>query len=161
MAEMRAPVTRGRGGTYVLHLGPEERALVRDLLGELRAMITDPDPPPALVRLFPVVYPDHAENEAEYQRLMRDELVASKIEGIESVDAVLGRSGRKVHFDEAELLAFMQAVNSVRLVLGTMLDVTDDEPVGGGTDEEQTPEHYLYDYLSWVLDSAVRAMSGA
>ena len=36
--------------------------------------------------------------------------------------------GRKVQLDEAGLLAFMQAINCVRLVLGTMLDVTEDDP---------------------------------
>ena len=82
-----------------------------------------------MARLFPVVHPDHPEREAEYQRLMRDELVTSRLAGIDAVEAVLGRSGRKVTLDEAEMLAFVQAVNSVRLVLGTVLDVGEDDDV--------------------------------
>ena len=93
---------------------------------ELRdAAAPTPATPGALARLFPVVHPDDPEREAEYQRLMRDELVASR----------LGRHRRRrggarrrpavarSPLDEAELLAFVQAVNGVRLVLGTVLDV--------------------------------------
>ena len=110
-------------------------------------------------RLFPVVHPDDPDREAEYQRLMRDELVSSRLAGIDVVEQVLGRSGRKVTMDEAELLAFMQAVNSVRLVLGTMLDVTEDDELDPSDDLVEAPEYQLYAYLSWVLDSAVGALS--
>ena len=46
---------------------------------------------PATARLFPVVHPDDAEREAEYQRLMRDELVTSRLAGIETVKDALAR----------------------------------------------------------------------
>jgi hypothetical protein len=159
MSEVR-PVTR-TGSGYVLHLGREERVLVTRLLDELRALLTEPADPELVRRLFPVVHPDNPEREAEYQRLMRDELVASRLAGIEAVSTVLGRTGRKVTLDEAQMVAFMQAVNGVRLVLGTLLDVTeDDELVDGEEEVDDTPEYHLYGYLSWVLDSSVQALSG-
>jgi uncharacterized protein DUF2017 len=144
----------------VLHLGKDERALVARLLDELRSLITEPADPELVRRLYPVVHPDNPERESEYQRLMRDELIASRLAGIETVTEVLGRSGRKVTLDEAQLLAFMQAVNGVRLVLGTLLDVTEDDELVERDDVETTPEYHLYGYLSWVLDSSVRALSG-
>ena len=52
----------------------------------------------------------------------------------------------------------MQAVNGVRLVLGTILDVSEDDDVDEL--EEHVPEYQLYAYLSWLLDSAVLAASG-
>jgi ATP-dependent Clp protease adaptor protein ClpS len=149
------------GSRYVLHLGRDERALVSRLLDELRALLTDQADPELMRRLFPVVHPDDPEREAEYQRLTRDDLVASRLTGIETVSAVLGRSGRKVTLDEAQMLAFMQAVNGVRLVLGTLLDVTEDDEDAERDDLDATPEYHLYGYLSWVLDSSVRALSGA
>jgi Domain of unknown function (DUF2017) len=159
MSEVR-PVTR-TGSGYVLHLGREERVLVTRLLDELRALLTEPADPELVRRLFPVVHPDNPEREAEYQRLMRDELVASRLAGIEAVSTVLGRTGRKVTLDEAQMVAFMQAVNGVRLVLGTLLDVTeDDELVDREQEVDDTPEYHLYGYLSWVLDSSVQALSG-
>lgn len=157
MGERRL-VTRSGDG-YVLHLGADERALVSRLLAELGGLLTDPDADVRLLgRLFPTVHPDHPEREAEYQRLMRDELVSSKLAGIEAVDEVLGRGGRKVTFDEPGIQAFMQAVNSVRLVLGTLLDVSDDDDpdiVG----DVASPEAHLYGFLSWVLDASVHAVT--
>jgi hypothetical protein len=55
----------------------------------------------------------------------------------------------------------MQSVNSVRLVLGTMLEVSDEpdaDEVRPGL--EQSPEYALYSYLSWLLEHCVRALSG-
>jgi hypothetical protein len=91
---------------------------------------------------------------------MRDELVASRLAGIDIVTDVLERSGRKVTLDEHQLVAFMQAVNGVRLVLGTLLDVTEDDELVEREDADTSPEYHLYGYLSWVLDSSVRALSG-
>ncbi len=103
---------------------------------------------------------------------MRDELVASRLAGILTVKEVLageakpGKSkpdkGKTVTFTEDQLVAFMQALNSVRLVLGTMLNITDDDDDGDelGDDAPLVPEFQLYSYLSWVLDSAVNVLSG-
>jgi hypothetical protein len=155
----RGAFARGRNG-YVLRIASPERALISRLLDELGELLTTPETPTTGARLFPVVHPDDAEREAEYQRLMRDELVASRLAGIETVTEVLGRSGRKVTLDEAQMAAFMQAVNGIRLVLGTLLDVTEDDELIEREEAETTPEYHLYGYLSWVLDSSVRALSG-
>ena len=158
MAPPRAVSRSGSG--YVLHLGRDERTIVARLLDELREMLQSPATPRPLARLFPVVHPDEPEREAEYQRLMRDELVTSRLAGIDTVTDVLERPGRKVQLDEGELLAFVQAVNSVRLVLGTVLNVTEDDEVDPPDELADAAEYHLYGYLSWVLDSSVRAMSG-
>lgn len=143
-----------------MRLNVEERALVARLLDELGALLTEPADPTTTERLFPVVHPDRPQQEAEYQRLMRDELVASRLAGIATVKGVLAGqgNGKKVTFSEDELVAFMQALNSVRLVLGTLLDITDDDD--DSPENGLVPEYQLYAYLSWVLDSAVHALSG-
>jgi hypothetical protein len=153
---------RAVGDGFVIQLGPEEAALVRRLLDELRSLLRDGEPDgetrALLVRLFPVVHPDDPDAEDEYQRLMRDELVQSKLAALDHVDEALGGTG---HVDEPRLVAFMQSVNSIRLVLGTMLGVTDDPDVDEVTPGlEDSAEYHLYAYLSWLLDHAVRALSG-
>jgi hypothetical protein len=163
----RGAFTTAKGGGFVLKLGREERALVARLLDELAALLADPLDPALTARLFPVVHPHRADQEAEYQRLMREELVASRLAGIETVKQVLGGSGssgtgkpgssKQVTFTEDQLVTFMQALNSVRLVLGTMLDVTEDDDERPG--HELVPEYQLYAFLSWVLDSAVHALT--
>jgi Domain of unknown function (DUF2017) len=151
-------VTRSGSG-YVLHIGKDEREVLTRLLDELRTMQSDPDAADATARLFPVVHPDDPHEESEYQRLMRDELITSRNAGIDTVVEVLGRPGRKVPVDEAEMLAFVRAVNSVRLVLGTILDVTEDDDLDAPPELVDSPEYHLYGYLSYVLDACIRALS--
>jgi hypothetical protein len=162
MTLFRGPVRRKAGG-YVIRLGDGEAALVRRLTGELRALLTDDDPGDEaralIVRLFPVAYPDDDEMEAEYQRLMRDELVQSKLASFDIVDEALTDDAP---IDEGRLIAVMQAINSIRLVLGAMLDVSDDpdaDEVAPGF--EDSPEYDLYGYLSWLLDWCVTALTDA
>ena len=160
MSRFRGPVRR-KGDRYVIDIGADEQALITRLIGELRALLTEPDPSPQaqqlLARLFPVAYPDDAEKEVEYQRLMRDELVQSKLASFDIVDdALTGQAP----LDEGRLVAVMQAVNSIRLVLGNMLDVTDDPAIDEVDDEiDDSPEYALYSYLSWLLEWCVRALT--
>ena len=157
MASEKGAFGRGRNG-YVLRIAPQERALIVRLLDELGELLTAPAAQPATARLFPVVHPDDPERESEYQRLMRDELIASRLAGIETVKDVLGGTTKKVTLTEDQLTSFMQAVNGVRLVLGTILDVSEDDDAVDI--EDHVPEYQLYAYLSWLLDSAVLAASG-
>ncbi|MGI9646297.1 MAG: DUF2017 family protein [Ilumatobacteraceae bacterium] len=149
------PPVRGVDGGWALHLDDEERKLFVRLAGELRDMLSAPGPNPLLDRLFPVAYPGDAEKEFEYRRLMRDELVTSRVAALGTVEKTLGPDGPDV-MDEEQIFAFMQALNAVRLVLGTLLKIEDDDD-----DDElaDTPEHHLYSFLSWVLEWTVRALS--
>jgi hypothetical protein len=52
----------------------------------------------------------------------------------------------------------MQSINAIRLVLGTMLGITDDD-AADDADRGDTPEHHLYDFLSWMLEWTVRSLS--
>jgi hypothetical protein len=163
MGKFRPPV-RAKGDGFVVDVGDDEAALIRRLVGELRALLseeaTDEQAKALLRRLFPTAYPDDDELEVEYQRLMREELVASKLAALDVVDGAL--ADRPARLDEAGLTAFMQSINSVRLVLGTMLDVSDD-PTGDEVTPglEQSPEYALYGYLSWLLEHSVRALQSS
>ena len=93
---------------------------------------------PVLQRLFPVAYPDDEDRETEYRLLVRDELRSSH----EAALTALEESADAERLDEEQLLAWMRAVNEVRLVLGTRLDVTeegDERP----TDARRPPDHRL------------------
>ena len=160
MSRFRGPVRR-KGDRYVIEIGTDETALIARLIGEFRTLLTDPDPGPEaaqlLVRLFPVAYTDDADMEAEYQRLMRDELVQSKLASFDIVDEALTA---KAPLDEGRLVAVMQSVNSIRLVLGNMLDVTDDPAIDEvDVEREDSAEYALYSYLSWLLEWCVRALT--
>ena len=152
-----APVEAVRGG-WRITLDDEERNLLLRLMDELRALLTGPDDNELLRRLFPVAYPDDEEKEAEYQRLMREELVASRLAALDSVARTIDPANASDLLDEGETIAFMQSINAIRLVLGSMLGITDDESADDA-DSTDSPEHHLYDFLSWLLEWTVRSLS--
>jgi hypothetical protein len=150
------PPVEAVDGGWRITLDVEERNLLVRLVGELRALLTEGDADnPLLQRLFPTAYPDDEEQEAEYQRLMREELVASRLGAIE---AVTGALEHPELLDEGQTVAFMQSLNAIRLVLGTMLGITDDASADLA-ERADTPEHHLYDFLSWLLEWTVRSLS--
>ena len=159
--------------SWVFNLPADQREVVAHLLGELRSLLRngDLDRPP-LTRLFPPVYVDDEEKEAEYRRLMRDDLITSRLAQIDAADALLGPGGPD-RFAEADTIALMQSINAVRVVLGTILDVTDEddhlaaehnavdasEPPDGDDDEgDELTAMQLYDYLSWLLEWVVHSL---
>ncbi|MBI4932353.1 MAG: DUF2017 family protein [Actinobacteria bacterium] len=146
---------------YVLRLSRDEIDLIVRLLDELRALMLsdDPETAPLMRRLFPPAYhlQDDAEAEAEYQRLMREDLVASHLESIGRVETALN-SGEPMN--DSTVQGFMQALNGVRLVLGTLLDVSEEHDLTSVRDDHpMAAEHHLYGFLSYLLESTVLAVS--
>jgi hypothetical protein len=157
--QFRPPVERYRSG-FRINIDADERAIVTRLLAQFRDLLTGPSDNPVLARIFPTAYhlPQHAEQDAEYQRLMREELVASRLSGLELIDAALKA---KPPLTEAQLIAFSQGLNGLRLVLGTVLDVSeDDDGESVPPDHPQAVEREIYGYLSWLLEWTVRALTG-
>jgi hypothetical protein len=160
MARKRAfipPIERVRDG-FAFNIGEDERQLVSRLLTELSQLLMGGSGDPRLVRIFPPAYhlADDAEADAEYQRLMREDLVASRLSGITTVTEALQSPGP---VGEDAMIAFIQAINGLRLVLGTMLDVDEDhDPDDIDDTDPLVGEHHLYNFLSWLLDWAVRAL---
>jgi hypothetical protein len=158
------PPVRATPTGFVLHFDADDRAFLVRLLGELRALLAGEGDQPLLARLFPPAFPDDPEKEEEYQRLMRDELVASRTAAIDAAVAVLDADRDHLDADgdqtlsEAQLLAFLQSVNAVRIVLGTMLGIADDDDAEAA-EEGDSPNHHLYGYLGWVVEWTVRALS--
>jgi hypothetical protein len=148
-----------KGGGYALNLPSEERMLLRRLLGELRDLLLAGADGPLMRRMFPPAYhlADDEAAETEYQRLMHEELVASRLAAVGTLEALLDGDSTPT-IDAEGLAAFMNSVNALRLVLGTLLDVSEDEDeLDIPDDDPLVGERHLYSYLSYLLDSAVRA----
>lgn len=162
VARRKLPFVATKKG-FSVNLGPDERALLRLLMGEVGELLTTTAiGDPKMARLFPPAYSsdgssNNDEAESEYQRLMRDELVASRLHSIATVDQFLADEQLKT-LTFAQLDAFSASLNSVRLVLGTLIDVgeSDDEL---DPDDERHQELNLYNFLSWLLDNAIAALS--
>jgi hypothetical protein len=158
MARRRRRIDRKGPDRFTIDIPVEERALLRQLLPQLRELVSAPaDASDERVRrLFPTAYPDDPERDAEYQRYMRDELITSRVAAIEQVEESL--DARQV--TEGELVAWMQSVNSIRLVLGTLLDISEDLEIDDLPDDDPNlPDYALYGYLSMLLDEIVTALS--
>lgn len=157
MIGRRRRAIRRTSAGFVLDLDADEIHLVRRLIGEVRQLITaGATDDPKLERLFPPAYTDDDAGETEYRRLMRDDLVASRVAAIDAVEAVLAPTdepSRRVVFDRAGLEALATSLNSVRLVLGTLIGISDDDEP-----ESDVPEVGLYHFLSWMLDGVVEAL---
>src|SRR5215467_14246643 len=83
----RARIRRTRRGTYRVDLPPPERDVLARLLPQLRQLVSgEGDDDGRSRRLFPTAYAQDAEADADYQRLMREELVASRLAAIETVE---------------------------------------------------------------------------
>ncbi len=89
----KPPVERIKSG-FRLNLQEEERELVLRLMGELRALLLGPNEDDRLRRLFPTAYhqPGDQAMDDEYQRLMREDLVASRLTGLNLVDECLSEA---------------------------------------------------------------------
>ena len=143
-----------RRGRFVVRLDDRERALIRQLLGELRDMLALGPDDPRVRRLYPAAYADDQELEDEYRLLTRDELQSGRLASIEAVEASVGKDV----LTPDELTAWMQAVNSLRLILGTMLEITDDDQeLAFDPNDPNARTVALYGYLGGLLDEIVDA----
>jgi hypothetical protein len=148
-------IKRNRRGTWDLRLPDEERQVLLALSAQLREMLTEDDP--ALRRLFPTAYPADAEAEAEafYRQLTRDDLVDQRMARLDTFAQVLEVS----EVTTEQLESAMGALNDLRLVLGTRLDVSeDDDPGAMDPDHPETPLYAVYSYLGWILEMVVDAL---
>ena len=150
---LRRRIRRSSSGTFIINLPDDERELLHALPGQLHEMLTSGDAT-GLRRLFPAAYHLDADKDAEFHELMRGELIASKA----SRAKVLEETAYARSLTEEQLLGWMGAVNDLRLVLGTQLDVSEDDsdPEPG----HPLAAHYgLYHYLGFLLENIVRALS--
>jgi hypothetical protein len=146
------PVRRTRSGMYEVNLGAEDRELLRSLPGQLRSAIATSPDDPAFRRLFPPAYVADTEAEEEYRRLMGNELDESRSSALETLAATAGAT----ELSEEQLDTWVRALNTVRLWLGTLLDVSEDE----AAEEREDPGYVLYGFLTALQSLAIDALTG-
>jgi hypothetical protein len=150
-----ARIRRTRRGDFQLRLTPEERTLLRSLPGQLRDLLSSDDP--ALERLFPPAYPDDPLRNEEYAEMVRGDLLAGRLAAADVMEATIDAE----RLDEEQLTAWLSAVNDLRLVLGSRLEVTEelyDEGLPDGDARE--PAFAVYLYLGALEEQAVEALAG-
>lgn len=105
-------------------------------------------------RLFPTAYPDDPEREAGYQILSRQGLIDGRREAIAMMKATVDQEV----WTEEQLTAWMGTVNDLRLVLGTRLDVSEeDQEIDFNA--PQAVSHLAYHQLGYLLGEIVEALT--
>ncbi len=147
-------IERNPAGGVRLRFREDEVLLLRELLAELETLLADPDDP-ALRRLFPPAHADK-KNEVEFRSLVRDGLVAGRSSALTAVRDTLGHE--TLSAEEAD--GWLRALNDLRLVLGTRLDVTEDMDFDDlDLNEPRGRDLAVYAYLSWLQEQLVEALS--
>lgn len=156
-------VRRQKDDSLVVTLPVEEADLLRDLPGRLRGLLENPDFSDRCVqRLFPTTYSD-PEKEAEHRRLLGDYLIQSKLRCVEAFELSLKSSTLRRRRVELRITAgdfelWLGFVNDMRLLLGTELDIHDDNwSLTFDVAHPRVQDLALLHYLSWLEESLLHA----
>ncbi len=130
--------------------------MLRTLPGQLRELLEGADPveDAAMRRLFPAAYLDDTEAAREFDSFVRDDLTAERLRALETMAGTIDED----RLTEEQLLAWLGAINDLRLVLGVRLNVTEEsEPQDFTGPDEST--FAIYAYLSYLEEEVVGALS--
>jgi len=169
---------RRRGGQVVLRAHEAEVPVLAGLLHQLADLVApepaaDPDPlaamvgigtatsapeDPVLARLFPDAYPDDPQAAGDFRRYTETGLRERKHAAAMTALATLGEPGKDQVLSAEQTLAWLTALNDLRLALGTRLDVEEDWAVQYDRLTDDDPVRMwlgVYDWLSHLQDQLV------
>jgi hypothetical protein len=140
---------------FVINLDADERAVVKAVCEDVLGVLDDGDANPFLRRLFPVAHVDDEEINAQYRDLVRSDLLRTRREILERVAA----TAHDTELDRTTLDVWMVGLNTVRLVLGTRLDVTEESSPDLDPDDPDVPAWMLYEFLGSLVSLIIDALS--
>ena len=150
-------VERQHDGSFLVSLDEDERHLLASLPGQLSAVVEAEPDEPWLRRLFPTAYPKDPEREAEWRLLMSVDLHDRRQAQLRTLAETAGATT----LSEEELLIWSQAINDIRLYLGTRLDLSEETTEDDFEDEDDLNLYVLYTWLGYLQEEVVEALSEA
>jgi hypothetical protein len=146
-------IKRRRDGRFTLRLSVPERGLLRLLPREAQGLLDNREDP-TVRRVFPVAYPNDPEADEAYQELVGSELARKHRDELE----VLAQTADANEVDGVQLGQWLGAIEVLRLMLGTSLDVgeeVDDLPES----DPRSSQVAVYRYLSWLQGEVIEALA--
>ncbi len=147
---------------FVITLGPKEVELFQFLGRELRRLLEHGDPAQSLLRPF---HPSRRRHEtpdavhAELDGAMDEELLRFRLERVEAVQRELLPRDRshgplRLLLDEARLDTWLAYLTDLRLLVGTVIGFSPDNPLPYPEDDPETwtREIHIYHFLSAVQE---------
>jgi hypothetical protein len=113
-----------------LQLEVDEMKLLKSLRQRLRHLLLDPNRAPKVIdRLFPASHLKDAKAEAEHRRLVGETMFERRLEALDRFEETLKRADRhrRLELSAAEADLWLHVLNDIRLVLGTELDIRDND----------------------------------
>ena len=167
----------GLGGKLTLKLDDAELGVLSQLFEQMAELLEHPeseagaDPlakmlnmsgstqiseDPALARLFPDGYSDDEHASADFRRFTEQDLRAQKMAALAKVrDSLSGWTG-KSSVTSQQAQDWLKAINDLRLVLGTRLEITAEVETNFEADE---PGIHLYNYLTYLQGTLIDALT--
>jgi hypothetical protein len=167
----------GIGGKITLKLDPAEQGVLSQLFEQMAELLNDPesesgiDPlakllnmggstqiseDPALARLFPDGYSDDEHASADFRRFTEQDLRAQKVAALATVRTTLVDFKGKESVTDQQAQDWLKALNDLRLVLGTRLEITDDVDRDNEIDD---PGMHLYNYLTYLQGTLIDSLT--
>ena len=139
------------GESISVRLDDALRELLRHVTEELRELLLL-DEVDEMKRLYPTAYPDDEELEAGYQELVHDQLLMQRLDGIDKLQASLHEQSISIEMADH----WMNTINQCRLVLGTRLDVSEEDRAID-EDDPDAQAKVIYQVLSHILEELTHA----
>ena len=144
---------RDRHGRIRPGLEDPERDLLRTLPEQARELVDHDDP--TAQRLFPVAYLDDEAAQADYHEMMGTQLAEHHRHALDALVSTIDAPT----IDVDELHGWLGAVEVLRLLLGTQLDVSEDI-VEIDPGDPRADQFTVYQYLSMLQGEIVDALAG-
>lgn len=165
------------GGKLTLELVAAELDVLSQLFDQMADLLEDPegeldsDPlakllnmsgstqiseDPALARLFPDGYSDDEHASADFRRFTEQDLKAQKVVALDTARESLKDWQGKSSITQQQALDWLKALNDLRLVLGTRLEITDEHDRDYDSEE---PGFHLYNYLTYLQGTLIDALT--
>lgn len=145
---------RNGDATFSITVPNAERRLIEQLIPQMRELIEQQDP--LIWRLLPNPYPEHANAASEYRELIGEELTSIQVNSLDTVIETLDR--KRLDIDQIE--AWMRSINYLRLTIGTRLEVQESSELDDYVGETERSLFETYNYLGFMLEQVVEAISG-
>ncbi len=138
-----------------------------DTLAALEAMLHEPGSPltpedPVLARLLPDGYRDDPEAAGEFRKYTESSLRSAKHQAAQVMLDSLPASGGRIQLNQDQALAWLKALNDVRLALGVRLGVTEEFEEQWGRLKPDDPQWSAFEVYAWlgaVQESLVQALA--
>ena len=167
----------GFGGKLTLNLDDAELGVLSQLFEQMVELLEHPesesgiDPlakmlnmsgstqisqDPALARLFPAGYSDDEHASADFRRFTEQDLRGQKLAAIATVRGTLNDWTGKSSITAEQAQDWLKAINDLRLVLGTRLEINEVSDRDHDSDE---PGMHLYNYLTYLQGTLIDCLN--